>query len=249
MVGPAIAGALIGSVGIVACFYGNAISYLAVLGGLLAIRRPAPASMRARASVTADIREGFAWIRGNRTARGIVLFVAAASALVLPYSMLFPVFARDLLRVGPQGLGWLYSASGAGALAGGLAVTSLATRFPRPRLLLWSATAFTLFVGGFALSTSFPLSLLFLAAAGFSMILSTATANSVLQTLVPNGLRGRVMSVYVVMFVGMTPIGSLQAGTVARLFGARVAVVSGATLLLVLLLTVLWRLPRLREID
>lgn len=249
MVGPAIAGALIGTVGIVACFYGNALSYLAALGGLLAIRRPSPERVLTRMPVLENIREGFAWLWGNPGPRTIVLFVSSAAILVMPYSMLLPVFARDLLQVGPQGLGWLYSAAGGGALAGGLVLASFSDRVPRGRLLPYSATAFGLLIGAFALSTSFALSLALLAGAGFAMILSTATANSMLQSLVPNGLRGRVMSVYVVMFVGMTPIGSLQAGTVARIFGARAALVIGTTIFLSMLVAFIWRSTRLRSVE
>ncbi len=249
MVGPAVAGAMIGTVGIAACFYGNAISYIAVLVGLLMIRRPPPPRVEAPVNILANIREGFAWIWGNQAARAVVLYVSAAAILVMPFTMLLPVFARDLLQVGPQGLGWLYSATGFGALLGGLTVASVADRFERGKVLPYSATAFCIFVGAFALSSHFLLSLFFLAAAGFSMIMSTATANSTLQSLVPNSLRGRVMSVYVVMFVGVTPIGSLQAGTVAGILGARFALVAGATLLLSLLVAFLWRSARLRAVE
>jgi MFS family permease len=247
MVGPAIAGALIGAVGIAACFYGNAISYLAVLGGLLAIRRPRPERIPRTVSAWENIREGFSWIWHHRVARSIVLFIAAASVLVFPFTMLLPVFARDILEVGPEGLGWLFSATGAGALIGGLALATITEHVPRGKLLVVSATMFTILVGGFALSPSFALSLALLAAAGFAMILSTATANSLLQTLVPNGIRGRVMAVYVVMFLGMTPVGYLQAGAIARILGARVALAAGATILLLLMLGTIWR-SALREV-
>jgi MFS family permease len=247
MVGPAVAGALIGAAGIAACFYGNAISYFAVIAGLLAIRRPRPERGPRPVSTLANIREGISWIWNHRVARIVVTYVSAASVLVFPFTMLLPVFARDLLEVGPQGLGWLFSATGAGALLGGLSLATWGTRWPRGRLLVVSATAFCFFVGAFALSPSFLFSLLMLAATGFAMILSTATANSILQALVPNGLRGRVMSVYVVMFLGVTPLGYLIAGALARLVGARITLASGAALMLVLLLAFMWRSPRLRE--
>jgi MFS family permease len=247
MVGPAIAGTLIGSFGIAACFYGNAASYLAAIAGLVAIRRPPPVTVSPTVSAWENIREGIEWIWNNRVARIIVMFVAAASILAFPFTMLLPVFARDLLQVGPQGLGWLFSATGVGALIGGLALASMADRLPRGRLLVISATAFSIFVGAFALSTNFLLSLALLTAAGFCMIMSMATANSLLQAIVPNGLRGRVMAVYVVMFLGLTPVGSLQAGAFAGLFGARIALAAGALLLLVILVAFLWRSPRLRE--
>lgn len=247
MIGPAVAGALIGAVGVAACFYGNALSYLGVLAGLFAIRRPPPERIPRTVSAWANMQEGFSWIWHHSIARNIVLFIAAASVLVFPYTMLLPVFARDLLAVGPEGLGWLFSASGAGALVGGLALASITERVPRGKLLLVAGTAFTLLVGGFALSRSFLLSLALLAGAGFAMILSTATANSLLQTLVPNGIRGRVMSVYVVMFLGVTPVGYLQAGSIAGVLGARVALAMGAAVMLLVLVSSAWR-SSLREV-
>lgn len=235
MVGPALAGVLIGGVGIAACFYGNAASYLFVLAGLFAIRRPAPEKIPRTVSTLTNIREGFAWIWSEPAARIVVGFVAVASILLFPFTMLLPVFARDILAVGPEGLGILYSATGAGALTGGLTITAIAERIPRGKLLLLSGGGMAAFVGAFALSTIFPLSLLFICLAGFCMILSTATANSLLQVLVPNRLRGRVMSVYVVMFLGMAPIGSLQAGFLASLYGARYTLAAGAGCLLLIL--------------
>lgn len=247
MVGPAVAGSLIGSVGLAVCFYVNALSYFFVIAGLLAIRRPAPIIVPRSTSTFGSIREGFVWIWSNRVARDVVLFVSTASVLVFPFTMLLPVFARDLLRVGPEGLGWLFSATGGGALAGGLALAAMSERFHRGRLLVTSGTCFTLFVAAFALSHSFALSLLMLAAAGFCMILSTATANSLLQALVPNAIRGRVMSVYVVMFLGVTPVGYLLAGGLARTIGARATLVAGAFTLLLVMMGTLWRSPAVRE--
>jgi MFS family permease len=248
MVGPAIAGLIIGGLGVAACFYGNSVSYLAAIAGLLAIRRPRPVIAPQTAPMLTNIREGISWIWAHPVPRTIVVYVASASALVFPFTMLLPVFARDILVVGPQGLGWLYSAVGTGALIGGLTLASLAHRFPRGRLLILSATAFTIFVSGFAVSPNFVLSLALLAATGFCMILSTATANSLLQALVPNALRGRVMSVYVVMFLGITPIGYLQAGAVAGILGARMAIVIGAAAQLFVLTATIWQSRELREL-
>jgi len=247
MVGPAIAGSLIGALGIAACFYGNALSYFAGLGGLLAISRPRPERGPRPISTWENIREGVSWIWNHRVARSVVIFVAAAAVLVFPFTMLLPVFARDLLRVGPQGLGWLFSATGVGALLGGLYLAARGYRLRRGRLLVWASTAFSGFVGAFALSPSFTLSLVMLGGAGFFMILSSATANSLLQATVPNGLRGRVMSVYVVMFLGMTPIGYLIAGALARVVGARLTLAAGSALMLLLIVTFMWRSPRLKE--
>lgn len=249
IVGPALAGALIGTAGIAACFYANALSYLAVLTGLLRIPpRPRPAAPR-DTSVGDNIREGFRFLRGHRVALTLVGLVAAASILAFPYAMLLPVFARDVLRVGPRGLGLMLSATGAGALAGGIAVAALAGRLPRGRLVLGSAAVYALLLAGFALSRSFPLSLLLLCGSGFAMIPFTATLNATLQGIVPDGLRGRVMSVYVFMFLGMTPVGSLWAGTLASRVGAPVALAVGAVGLLVVVAGVWAGVPELREVE
>jgi MFS family permease len=248
IVGPAVAGVLIGAVGIAACFYLNAISYLAVIAGLLAIRLPPFQRPPRTASTWENLREGFAFIRDDRLARTLVGLIAAASILAFPYAMLLPVFARDVLQVGAQGLGWLLAATGAGALAGGVALAAVSTRIRRGPLLLGSSLLFTTLLGAFALSRSFPISLMLLAAAGFMMILNTASTNALLQSIVPDRLRGRVMGVYVFMFLGMTPLGSIQAGALARWFGAPLALLIGAGTLLLTVLIVWSRVPELREV-
>lgn len=248
VVGPAVAGVLIGTVGIAACFYLNAVSYLFVIAGLLAIRRPPFRAVPRTASTLTNLREGFAFLWHDRLARTLVGLVAAASILALPYAMLLPVFARDILRVGASGLGWLLSAAGAGALAGGIALAAAAGRVRRGPLLLVTSTAFSLLISAFAFSRSFVLSLLLLALAGFALIPFTATVNALLQSVVPDRLRGRVMGVYVFMFLGMTPVGSLQAGAVAHSLGAPAALAIGAAVLLGLVITAWIRVPEMREV-
>jgi MFS family permease len=248
IIGPAVAGFLIGAVGIAACFYLNAVSYLFVMGALLAIRRPRPPKRQQQASKWENLKEGLAYLRGDRLCRTLVGMVAMISILGLPYAMLMPVFARDILDVGAQGLGWLLAATGIGAFAGGMALAAHGTRVRRGRLLFTSSVAFCILLAAFALSRSFPLSLVILAGFGFSMILTTATANAIIQSVVPDHLRGRVMAVYVFMFLGLNPVGSLQAGAVAHWTSAPVALALGAALLLVLVLVVWRRNPELREI-
>jgi MFS family permease len=249
IVGPAIAGALIASVGMASVFYINALSYTAVIGGLLLLRLPRHTTAPATASARVHLAEGFAFIRGAPVARALVGLIAALSILGFPYVMLLPVFARDILLVGAPGLGWMLSASGAGALAGGIALAAFGHRTSRGRLLIVSSSLFSLLLIGFAFSRSFTLSLLLLAAMGFTMILNNATTNALLQAIVPDHLRGRVMAVYVFMFLGMAPLGSLQAGAIARWLGAPVALSLGAVALLLVVFTV-WRLtPSLRAIS
>lgn len=248
VVGPAFAGALLGSVGVAACFYLNAVSYLAVIAGLLAIRLPPFRVPERTASTLTNLREGFAFIRADRPVRTLVWTIAALSVFGFPYAMLLPVFARDVLHVGAPGLGWLLAASGSGALAGGITLSTLAGRVRRGRLVLGACLVFALLVGAFALSRSFALSLVLLAGAGFCMILTNASVNALLQSLVPDRLRGRVMSVYVFMFLGMAPLGSLQAGALARWFGAPAGLAAGAAALALVVAGVAWRVPELREL-
>lgn len=247
IIGPAVAGALIGTVGIAACFYLNAVSYLFVIAGLLAIRRPPFRAAPRSASTLQNLREGFGFIWRDVLVRTLVGLVAAASILGLPYVMLLPVFARDVLDVGASGLGWLFSASGAGALAGGIALAWAAGRVRRGSVLLVAGVSFALFLGAFSLSRSFALSLVLLGGVGFSLVPFAATVNALVQSIVPDTLRGRVMGVYVFMFLGMTPLGSLQAGAVASWVGAPVALALGAALLLLLVLVAWASVPALRE--
>lgn len=248
IVGPAIAGFLIAGVGIAACFYVNAATYLFVIGGLIAIKRPAFQPLPRTGSTLESLREGFAFIGRDPLARTLVALIAGASILALPYAMLLPVFARDVLDVGAPGLGWLLAATGAGALSGGLALAAAAGRMRRGALLMSSSIGFSLAVAAFSLSRSFPLSLILLAMVGVSFVLFASTVNALLQTIVPDRLRGRVMGVYVFMFLGMTPVGSLQAGALARWLGAPAALAMGALLLLALVLVAFWRVPQLREV-
>jgi MFS family permease len=249
IVGPALAGILIGTAGIAACFYANAVSYVAVLAGLLLIRLPRHRAAPRVLSTLESIREGLAYIRGDRLSRTLVWLVAGMSITAFPYIMLLPVFARDVLRVGAPGLGTLLAATGAGALVAGIALAARGAALRRGPLILGASAAFGLLLLAFATTRSFPLALLLLAAAGFSMILNNASVNALLQARVPDRLRGRVMSVYVFMFVGSTPLGALQAGWLARVYGAPTALAVGALALLGIVGWVTVRVPELRRAD
>ena len=249
IVGPAIAGLMIGGAGIAACFYANAVSYVAVIVGLMMMRLPRARRPASTVGIVEGLREGFACIRGDRVVKTLVWLIAAMSITVFPYAMLLPVFARDVLDVGARGLGWLLSATGAGALTAGMFLAARGTRIPRGRLIMGAGVAYSVLLMAFALSRSFWLSMVLLACAGFMIILNNATLNGLLQSRVPHRLRGRVMSVYVFMFVGMTPLGSLQAGAVARWMGAPFALAIGCAVLLVVLVWVAARVPELMEAE
>ncbi|HEX6911960.1 MAG TPA: MFS transporter, partial [Longimicrobium sp.] len=185
----------------------------------------------------------------DRLVRTLVWLIAGMSVTVFPYTMLLPVFARDVLRVGAPGLGSMLSATGAGALAAGVALAAGRVRVPRGRLIIGAAVANALVVMGFALSPWYPLSLALLALAGFTMILNNASVNALLQSKVPDHLRGRVMSVYVFMFIGMAPLGSLQAGALARWIGAPYALAAGASGLLAIMAWIVANIPELRAAE
>jgi len=248
IVGPAVAGWVIGIAGVAACFYANAASYLAVIAGLMLMHRPPFRPPERTASTLDNIREGLAYIRSDRVVRTLVWLVAAMSITVFPFIMLLPVFARDVLHVGAPGLGWLLSSTGAGALAAGIALAARGSRVRRGRLVIVASLAFSVLLIAFAQSRSFPLSLALLAVTGFTMILNNATVNGLLQSLVPDRLRGRVMSVYVFMFIGMAPLGSLQAGAVSRWLSASACITIGGVVMIAVLLWIAWRVPELAEV-
>jgi MFS family permease len=245
IVGPALAGLVIGAAGVAACFYANAVSYVAVIIGLLMMRLPRFVPRPRTSSTVESIREGLAYIRSDRLVRTLVWLIAGMSVTALPYVMLLPVFARDVLRVGAPGLGSMLSATGAGALVAGMLLATGRVPVPRGRLIVGATVAYASALIGFALSTWFPLSLVLLACAGFTMILNNASVNALLQSRVPDRLRGRVMSVYVFMFVGMTPLGALQAGALAKWIGAPYALACGAGALLLIIGWVAANVPEL----
>jgi MFS family permease len=245
IVGPGLAGAVIATAGVAACYAANAVSYIAVITGLLLMRLPRFVPAERTTSTVENIREGLAYIRSDRLVRTLVWMIAAMSVTALPYVMLLPVFARDVLRVGAPGLGTLLSATGGGALVAGVALASGRSRIPRGRLIIGAMAAFAVVLMAFALSRTYALSLVLLALAGFCMILNNASVNALLQSRTPDRLRGRVMSVYVFMFVGMTPLGSLQAGALARWIGAPYALACGAGVLLLIIAWVVTHVPEL----
>ena len=247
IVGPAVAGVLIGAVGLAACFYVNAASYLAVIAGLLLMRLPRRVAAPTTSSTLEHLREGLAFIRGDRLVRTLVWLIAAMSMTAFPYVVLLPVFARDVLEVGASGLGWLFSATGAGAMAAGLTLAAGRARVPRGKLIVSACAAFAVLLMCFAISPWFPLSLVLLAFAGFTMILNNASLNALLQSRTPDHLRGRVMSVYVFMFVGTAPVGALGAGALAHAIGSSLTLVFGAGALLVIICTLAWKVPELWE--
>jgi len=233
IVGPAVAGVLIGVAGSAACFFLNGLSYIAVLAGLGAMRLPAFRRRPAAGSAWEGFRQGWAFIRGNRTVLVLVGLVAVFSVFGFPFLVLMPVFARDVLHVGARGYGALMASVGVGAMLGALALALGGRRASPSRTLLASAAVFSLLLGVFTLTRVLVAALVVLALVGWAMIVTTALSNTILQTLVPDDLRGRVMAFYAFVFVGFAPLGAFQAGFVAERVGAPWSIAAGALVCLV----------------
>ena len=229
LVGPAIAGLIIAAVGEGWCFLIDGASYIAVVASLLLMRVTRRAVDRSPASMLAQLHEGWSYVIGFRPIRTILLLFALISLMGMPFMVLMPIFAAEVLHGGPHTLGFLTGASGVGALVSAI---SLAVRKSVRGLTTMIQISAFLFGGGlilFGLSRSLPLSLVLMLMVGFGMMQGLAASNTVIQTLVPEDKRGRVMSYYTMAFVGMAPFGSLLAGGLAHRFGAPHTVVITGT--------------------
>ncbi len=232
LIGPAVAGVLIAAVGEGYCFLIDGISYMAVIASLLAMR-VAPAAARAqRRGVGTDLKEGWRYVRESAPIRSVLLFLTLVSLVGMPYTVLMPIFARVVLGGGPHTLGFLMSAAGVGALAGAISLAMRRSVLGLGRVIVWSSGLFGLGLIGFGLSHALPLSLLAVAVAGFGMMRHMASSNTILQTIVEEDKRGRVMAYYSMSFQGLAPFGSLAAGAIAAKVGAPWTIVGGGALCL-----------------
>jgi MFS family permease len=230
VVGPAVAGLVVAAVGEGWCFLFNGISYLAVIAGLLLMDVPKRPRAREQRSVLHDTIEGFQYVTRTAPVRALLLLLGLVSIAGMPYAVLMPIFADQILHGGPRGLGLLMGATGLGALCGAL---SLAMRSGVRGLGRWvavSAASFGVWLILFSFSRVFWLSAVLLVPVGASMMVQMASSNTLIQSMVPNQLRGRVMAVYSMMFMGMAPIGALLAGSVAGRLGAPVTVAIGGSI-------------------
>ena len=246
ILGPAVAGALVATLGEGWCFLLNALSYVAVIGGLLLMRIEPRPHLPREGSAIANIIEGFQYVRRTPPVRALLLMLGLVSLTGMPYAVLMPVFADAILHGGPRTLGLLMGASGVGALA---AASLLAKREGVRGLGRWVALAsagFGVSLLLFAWSTSLWLSVAALVPVGFCMLLQMASSNTLIQAMVPDALRGRVMAIYSMMFMGMAPFGALLAGTLADRIGAPATVAGGGVVCIVGSLVFGARLPTLR---
>ena len=227
IIGPAIAGIVVARIGEGWCFFADAVSYIAVIAGLF-LMQVSPRKQRPMGSPLEHIIEGFRFVRDTAPIRLLLFLLGLVSLVAMPYTVLMPVFADRILHGGARGLGILMGATGVGALLGALTLATKTGVHGLGRWVTFSCAGFSIALVAFALSRNFLLSTVLLVPVGFCMMLQMSSSNTLIQAMVPDELRGRVMSVYSMMFMGMGPFGALIAGAIADHLGAPLAVITGA---------------------
>jgi MFS family permease len=227
IIGPAVAGILVASIGEGWCFFANAVSYIAVIAGLLMMRIEHPANLAKEGSPLQHILEGFAFAKNTGPIRAILLLLGLVSFVGMPYTVLMPVFADKILHGGAKGLGILMGATGVGALLGAASLAARVGLRGLGRLIALCSAGFGISLVAFAFSRMFWLSTILLLPVGFCMMVQMASSNTLIQAMVPDHLRGRILAVYTMMFMGVAPFGALAAGAVAHRIGAPWTVAAG----------------------
>ena len=223
------------------------MSYIAVIVGLLAIKRPPFQPHPSQGSAWSGFREVVRFLGADRRLRTLVLLTATLSVFGFPYITMMPVFARNVLHRGAGGYGILTSSVGIGAMLGALGVAVLGRRIThKGRTMLLGGVSFGLLLVLFSASRSLLLSMALLALAGCAMIVNNSLTNTLLQTAVPDHLRGRIMGFYSFVFVGLAPFGAFLVGLVAEHYGAPVAVGAGGVLVTLGVAAAAWRVTELR---
>jgi MFS family permease len=220
IIGPAIAGVLVATIGEGWCFFSNGVSYIAVIAGLLMMHLPRQAELEQSGSPIENMIEGFRFARHTTPVRALLLLIGLVSLAVTPYSVLMPIFAGRILHGDARELGILMGATGVGAVTAGLTLASRTGVKGLGRWVWTAATGLGLSLILFSFSRHLWLSVAALVPTGFFLMLQMGSTNTLLQVMVPNRLRGRVMALYSMMFVGMAPIGALLAGVIAAKIGA-----------------------------
>ncbi len=249
MIGPALAGIFIATIGMSGCFYINGVSFLAVIIALLMIKVNGGVIKRESKGVLIhDLMEGLKFIRKHRIMLVLVVMVGITSLFGVSYTTFMPVFANDILKVGVKGLGMLMSATGVGALIAALFLARLGDFKHKGRLLISSAMIFSLSLVFFAASRSYPLSLISLILLGWASVTAISLINTVLQQLVPDEFRGRLMSVFMFTFAGFMPFGNLLAGSLAHSWGVPLTVMLSGVICTVFFMAITIFYPEIKNI-
>jgi MFS family permease len=248
LIGPAIAGVVIAAFGEGWCFLIDGVSYFAVIASLLLMRIQPATIHRAATSMLEQMREGWEYVTTFRPIRTILLVFAVTSLMGWPYAVLLPIFAGQVLHGGPHTLGWLTGASGIGALTSGISLTIRKSVVGLTRMIQIAAAMFGSALILFGLSHTLWWSLLLMLFVGFGMLQGASASNTVIQTLVPEDKRARVMGYYTMAFVGSAPFGSLLAGTLAHWIGASHTVMVTGAFCLAGSLWFTFQLPKIRTV-
>jgi MFS family permease len=248
VVGPSIAAIVIGTLGAAWCFALNSMSYLAVLTGLFMIRVPAWQRVETGVSPIEGLLEGFRYMRDTPLVNVLVRVVAVTAVFGISFLAMMPVVARDVLNSGATGYGILLACVGIGALIGALSLAGLGQRVARGQLFMWATYGFAAGLVIFSLMHRLAPAASMLILVGFGMLLHGALANGLLQSIAPDELRGRVVSAYVFVAVGLVPIGAFLVGALARFIGVDWAIGGCAVVMLVHSAWAFARYPALRTV-
>jgi MFS family permease len=246
IIGPSIAGILVASIGEGWCFFANAVSYIAVIAGLLLMEIEPTNLGNHAASPIEHIAEGFRFVRNTAPIRAILLLLGLVSLVGMPYTVLMPVFATKILHGNASTLGVLMGATGVGALAGALLLASKTELNGLGRFVFISCAGFGASLILFAFSKWYILSAALLLPVGFCMMIQMASSNTLIQAMVPDALRGRTLAVYSMMFMGMAPLGALFAGAVADRITAPGTVALGGVVAILGAIIFARHLPKIR---
>jgi MFS transporter, DHA1 family, staphyloferrin A biosynthesis exporter len=249
IIGPATGGAMIALFGAAGNFFVQGVAYAGVLVMIYLMHVPPTPAEARRSSALANLKEGFSYVWSTPAVLALMILAYVPRIFAVPYQTLMPVFQKDVLGVGPEGLGLLMAAPGVGAVLSVLVLASLTNRVKRQGLLLvGSIVILGAFLVLFSQITSFWLALLVLVAVGGFQMLFLASTNTMLMLIVPDELRGRVMSLYM-LDRGLMPAGALFAGVVAHFVGGPLTVATMGAIVIVLALMVAWRVPAIRALE
>ena len=247
LAGPTLAGFVLSVFGEGTCFLINAISYLAVIASLL-LMRTIPVIKSKKDSALLQLKKGLEYSFGFSPIKYIILLLSVVSLTAIPYMVLMPIFAKDILHGGPKTLGFLMGFSGIGALLGAVYLASRKTVLGLGRVIVIATSIFGASLVAFSFSRTLWLSEGLLIFAGFGMMIHMAASNTILQTITSDEMRGRVMSLYVTAFMGIMPFGSLLAGSLADKIGAPATLAIGGSICISAAIAFAYKLPSIREL-
>jgi predicted MFS family arabinose efflux permease len=254
VVGPALAGVALETLGVAGCFFANAASYLAVIAALAFVKfKPKDSVARSGENSAAvflrDLKAGLSYVRGRPRIFWLLVISASTSFFGAPYLTMLPVFAHDIFHLNDTGLAMMMAVSGAGSVVGALLLAYLGDFRQKGAAVLLGSMLFAVLLVGFSLSANLKLSLILLFGMGFSIVIGIALINTLLQKLVSDEMRGRVMSMFILSFIGTMPLGNLIAGSAAQRYGAPDTLAMGGVLLFVFLLIVSFLQRRLWTVS